>query len=199
MVLLHLGDGIAAGIVINGAPYRGFTGNAGQVGHNVVTEDGALCYCGNRGCLESVASPRAMIQACHDAAASGVQTRVIDEAGDVESVAFAHIVAATAKGDPFAANLLDQAGRHIGRTAAALINVFEPERLLLSGPLAVAGGEMVATIRRAARLRMLPSLRDTTAIDIGRLGEPAAVLGAAAGVLDDFFSDAGRVMNELLP
>ena len=198
LILLHLGDGIAAGFVLNGELYRGFTGNAGQIGHNGVTEDGSLCYCGNRGCLESVASPRAMVAACRDAAERGVQTRIIAEAGGIENIAFPHIASAASLGDPFAGNLLDRAGQYIGRAAAGLINTFEPQLLLLSGPMTVQSADFVQTIRAWAKRRSLPALNLTSAVECARLKQSAAALGAAELALDGFFMDRARVTEDLL-
>ena len=197
LVLLHLGDGIAAGFVVRGELYRGHTGNAGQVGHNVVSEDGSLCYCGNRGCLESVASPRAMVEACREAAARGVQTRVLDEAGG-RPIALSHITSAAAQGDAFAVSLLREAGRKIGEVAASLVNTFEPQLLLLSGTLAEESEELVEAIQRSAGLRILPALREITLITCARLKGSSAVLGAGLAVLDEFFADPVRVERELL-
>jgi len=197
LVLLHLGDGIAVGLVLDGRLYRGATGNAGQVGHNVLVEDGPLCYCGNRGCMESLVSSRALIQSCRDAAARGVQTRVLDEAGAADRIALPHILSAAAQGDAFAANLLDQAGGYVGQTAARLINTFEPDLLLLSGLLAVPDSDLVETARRAARMRALPALRGGVRIDCGRLCEKGPALGAAAAALDEFFSDRERLRMTL--
>ena len=197
LVLLHLGDGIAAGFMVAGQLYRGQTGNAGQVGHNVVSEDGSLCYCGNRGCLESVASPRAMVEACREAATRGVQTRVLDEA-DGCPITLHHIVCAAAQGDAFAVNLLNQAGRKIGQVAASIVNTFEPQLLVLSGTLVEESEGLVDAIRRYAELRILPALREMTSIAAARLKEPSAVMGAGMAVLDEFFADPIRVEKELL-
>jgi len=198
LVLLHLGDGIAAGFVLDGELYRGFTGNAGEIGHDIAAENGPLCYCGNRGCLESVASPRAMVAACRDAAERGVQTRVIAEAGGVENITFRHIAAAAPLGDRFAANLLDRAAQYIGRAAAALINAFEPQILLLSGPMAAQSADFVEAIRGWANRRALSALALTTLVDTARLTENAALLGVAETVLDGFFGDEARVTKTFL-
>ena len=193
-VLLHMGDGIAAGIVLNGSVYIGATSNAGEIGHNVVREDGPLCYCGNRGCLESLAAAPAVVRACRDAVVNGVQSLVPAEAGEPEEIEFAHIVSAAAKGDRLAHNLLTDAGRHIGEVAANLINVFDPQMLLLAGLLAEPGTELVESMRRTVRSRVLPMLRDAACIEFSRLRESASMLGASALVFDDLFSHPERLL-----
>jgi len=195
LVLLHVGDGIAAGYIINGSLYRGARGNAGQIGHNMVDETGPLCYCGNRGCLESLASPQALARDSIDAIKRGVRTRILEEAGAPEAIRFKHIRNAAAGGDPFAANLLDTVGRTIGQTVAKMINTFEPEMFLLGGLLTDPESDIVANIRRSAELRMLPALRQNVAIDCGRLKGEAATLGAGVAVLDTFFSDVNQWMD----
>ena len=187
-VLLHMGDGIAAGIVLNGSVYSGATSNAGEIGHNVVREDGPLCYCGNRGCLESLAAAPAVVRACREAVSNGVRSLVLAEAGEPEAIEFAHIVSAAEKDDRLAHNLLTDAGRHIGKVAANLINVFDPQMLLLAGLLAESGSELVESMRRTVRSRVLPMLRDAACIEFSRLRESASMLGAGALAFDSLFN-----------
>ena len=194
-VLLHLGDGIAAGIVVDGRLYRGASLNAGEVGHIIISDDGPVCYCGNRGCLESVAAPRAVVEACRHAATRGVRTLVLEEAGRAENINFEHIMRAAAKGDRLASNLLNDAGRLIGRVAADLINVFDPEVLMLGGILAGPRNELVETVERTVRSRVLPMLRDATRIEFSRLKESASMLGASVPVLDELFDDPQKLFG----
>jgi len=194
IVFLHLGEGIAAGIVADGKLYQGATLNAGEIGHLVVADDGPVCYCGNRGCLETVAAPRAIVEACRDAAARGVRTLALDEAGSASRITFDHILAAADRGDRLATNLLTEAGRHIGRVAADLVNFFDPEVLILGGLLAGRHDALVESLVRTARSRALPMLRDATRIEPSHLKEKAAVLGASAFAFDRAFDDPDRFL-----
>jgi len=195
LVYLHLGDGIAAGIVANGALCRGATLNAGEIGHLIVEENGPICYCGNRGCLESLASPRAVVEACRNAAAMGVRTLALDHAASPDAIAFDHILAAAAQGDRLTTNLLTDAGRRLGQVAANLINVFDPEVLMLGGLLAGPRNVLVETLERTTRARILPVMRDATRIEVSQLKDSASMLGAGALVLDELFGDPARLLE----
>ena len=197
LVFLHMGDGISAGIVTDGRLYAGGTRNAGEVGHIILAEDGPICYCGNRGCLESLAAPRAVVQACRDAAGRGVRTLVLEEAGTPGNITFEHVLAAAGRGDRLASNLLTDAGRHLGQVAANLINVLDPEMLVLGGVLAGPPNVLVETLIRTARARLLPVLRGAARIEMSRLGTSATVLGAGACVLDEVFADPARLLGEV--
>ena len=189
LVFLHVGDGIGAGIVANGRLCQGGTRNAGEVGHIILAEDGPICYCGNRGCLESMASPGAIVEACRDAAARGVRTGVMDEAADPTHVTFDHVLRAAARGDRLASNLLTDAGRRLGQVAASLITVFDPQVLMLGGILAAPRNELVDALERTVHSRVLPMLREATRIEVSTLRESASMLGAGALVLDQTFAD----------
>ena len=188
-VFLHVGYGIAAGVVAEGKLVRGATGNAGEVGHIVLDENGPLCYCGNRGCLESMASPRAVVEACKHAISRGVRTLVPDEAENPAEITFAHILRAAERDDRLAANLLGEAGHHIGQVAASLISVFDPEALVLGGLLSGSANALTEALERTARARALPPLRQAVRIEISQLGDAAPMLGAGASALDLFFAN----------
>jgi predicted NBD/HSP70 family sugar kinase len=195
LVLLHVGDGIAAGMIVDGRLYCGATSNAGEIGHNAAGSEGEMCYCGNRGCLESLAAPRAIVEACRLAVARGVRTLALDEAGAAGKIGFDHILSAAAKGDRLASNLLEEAGRHLGRAAADLINIFDPQVLLLGGILAGPRTVLVDGLERTARARVLPALRESARIEFSRLKDSASVLGAGALAIDDLFSDPAKLLD----
>jgi len=194
-VFLHMGDGIAAGIVIGGAVHRGATSNAGGVGHIVLEQNGPLCYCGNRGCLESLASPRALVEACRDAVARGVRTLIIEEAGDADNIAFDHILRAAERNDRLALNLLTEAGHHLGEIAATLVNVFDPEVLILGGILSDGPNALRDALERTTRVRALPLLRQAARIESSQLKDAAAALGAGALALDTLFENPAMLLE----
>ena len=188
-VFLHMGEGIAAGVVAEGRLVRGATGNAGEVGHIVLDENGPLCYCGNRGCLESLASPRAVVEACRHAVSRGVRTLAVEEAGGADGIEFGDILRASARGDRLATNLLAEAGGHLGQVAANLISVFDPEMLVLGGMLSSPGNALTEALARTVRARALPPLRRAGRMEVSQLGDAAAMLGAGMCVLDGFFAE----------
>jgi len=180
MVCLHMGPGIAAGIIARGELYRGATGNAGEIGHTAVQDNGPICYCGNRGCLETFASPDAIIRKYAEAVGrNGMHTgRAID---------ITDIFDAALEGDRFACTVLEEAGNDLGRAAANLVNILNPSLMILGGDLARSRGPLVSTLKRVLESRILPALRGTVEVQISRLGEDACVLGAATAAMNRFF------------
>ncbi len=161
---VRLSAGIGLGLVLNGSPYRGRLGFAGELGHvRVVSSGGALCRCGNRGCLETVASAAAVADAL------GVHVpRVVElvEAGDAAALA---AVAA--------------AGEAVGEVVAAMVNVLNPELVVIGGELAGAGDVLLDPLRRAISESVIRPSAAAVEARLGALGERAEVLGAAALVL----------------
>ena len=193
-VYLQLGRGIAVGLITGGRVHRGASGNAGEFGHIAVREDGPICYCGNRGCLETLASPPALEAQCVEALQRGVRS-VLSDAPDADGtrVTIRQIFEAARANDRLACNLLEEAGRAIGTGLANLVNVYNPGLVILGGELAEDDCPLVEIIERTLRGRVLPSLRDVTRVSPAGLKERACALGAAALVFDDLFSSPGRL------
>ena len=196
MLYLHVGRGIAAGVILKGQVYRGATGNAGEVGHFVVRTDGPICYCGNRGCLESVASPDAIVSQCREAIHRGSLSLVAQRVGrDLNALSIKDIFGAAREGDRLSTTLLEEAGSHIGRTAAHIVNLLNPSVLVLGGILAGERSPFVESIERAFRATVLPALRDATRLGVSQLMERACVVGAAEEALDEFFGSPERLFG----
>ena len=180
MVCLHMGPGIAAGIIAHSEVYRGATGNAGEIGHTAVQDNGPICYCGNRGCLETLASPDAIIRKYAEAVGRNGM-----DAG--RAIGIADIFDAAVEGDRFAYTVLEEAGNDLGRAAANLVNILNPSLMILGGALARSRGPLVSTLKRVLESRILPALRGTVTVELSRLGEDACVLGAATAAMNRFF------------
>ncbi len=183
---LHLGEGIALGIVADGRLYEGANGNVGELGHSIIEPDGPICYCGNYGCLESLASPAAIVRQAQEAITeAGVESRVLNLAGgDLSALTVDHIFEAAEGGDRLASNLVEKAAGYVGLSAANLVNVLTPELLLLAGAMVERGGLVMDAITRSFRSLVMPSLREVTELRKSHLGREARVLGAAALVFD---------------
>ena len=183
---LHLGEGIAVGIVADGRLYEGANGNVGELGHNIIEPDGPICYCGNYGCLESLASPAAIVRQAQEAiTGAGVESQVLSLAGgDLSALTVNHVFEAAEGGDRLASNLVEKAAGYVGLSAANLVNVLTPELLLLAGAMVERGGLVVDAITRSFRSLVMPSLREVTELRTSHLGREARALGAAALVFD---------------
>lgn len=193
LLYLHVGQGIAVGIIIDGTPYSGAAGIAGELGHTVIEPSGPVCYCGNYGCLESLASPPAMLLQCVDALEKGAQSAVRQTAqGQLDRITAEMIFQAAEKGDRLACNLVDKAGTYIGYAIANLVNVFDPEALILGGALANHSRLLRETVERTFRAKVLPSIGENVVVVESGLKQDACAIGAAALAIERAVADVGQ-------
>jgi predicted NBD/HSP70 family sugar kinase len=172
---IRVGHTISAGLLIDGAIFRGVTGKAGQIGHVTIDENGPICRCGSRGCLDTLAGGPALLELFRDD--PGMQ-RVRDLLLRAES------------GDASARRVIADAGRHIGVAAASLCNLIDPERLVIGGELAQAGEILLAPMRHALERSALAGLAGIPDIVQGELGDRAELLGCLALAIDQVGVDA---------
>jgi predicted NBD/HSP70 family sugar kinase len=171
LVYLKISSGIGAGLILNGRLYRGSAGLAGELGHVLVHPDGIVCRCGNRGCLETVAATGALVDLLRRSH------------GDNFTVA-AMIEAAQA-GDAGCRRVIGDAGRALGQVVATLLNVLNPEMLIVGGDLAAAGDLLLDGIRESVSRAALPETSRGAQLVAGVLGDRAQVLGALALVVSE--------------
>ena len=180
MVYVMLSSGIGGGLVLGGRLHRGARGTAGELGHVLVNEQGAVCRCGNRGCLETYAGANAVLELLRPS--HGEDLTVED------------MVALAQDGDPACRRVIADAGRSVGSVVAALCNQLNPERIVIGGKLADADELLLAPMREAIRRYAIPAAADDAQLVRGALGERAELLGAlilVIGKSDRAFS--GRV------
>jgi predicted NBD/HSP70 family sugar kinase len=169
LAYVRLSAGIGAGLILGGRPYGGVLGVAGELGHVVAVPGGRICRCGNRGCLETVATPEAI--------AASLPSR------SGEPVSAAEMLRLVEAGDRGARRALADAGDAVGRTVAMLLNVLNPELVVVGGDLAAAGDALLEPVRAAIdSTAVMPAARSVRVV-AGILGERAEVLGAAALML----------------
>jgi transcriptional regulator of PTS gene len=184
-VYLHVGRGIGAGLVADGRVVAGEHGTAGELGHVRAGASGALCHCGASGCLEAECSPEAVVAEARRALAGGVASSLA--AADPDALTFEDVAAAAGGGDRLARNLVERMGEEIGQALAGLVNVFDPETVLLAAGL--DKGVLAEAVGRGFDARVLPALRGAVRVAPAALGRDAALLGAADLVFDLVFSD----------
>jgi len=177
LVTIKIGRGIGAGLVLNGTLFQGDGFGAGEIGHVAVVDDGAACRCGGFGCLETVASSRAIAAR---AAVIAVELGSAPASGATEELAFEAVLAAYRAGDPAARTAALEAARYIGRAVAGLIGALNIGRIVLDGPVTAFGDEWLATVRDEAGRRAFGLLGRDTEIVVGRLAPNVVVLGASA-------------------
>jgi predicted NBD/HSP70 family sugar kinase len=161
-----ISSGIGAGLIIDGRPYRGRRGMAGEIGHVLVDETGPICRCGNRGCLETYVSGPALAELLRSSRGS--------------ELTVTEIVRLARQGDAGCSRAIADAGRVLGRVVAAICNIFNPEMVVVGGDLGEAGDLLLDPMREAVgRYAIAPAAADAKVV-AGELGERAQVLGALA-------------------
>ena len=178
LVTIKVGRGIGAGLVLNGSLFQGDGFGAGEIGHVAVVDDGAACRCGRFGCLETVASSRA-IAARAGALARELRTPLAAAATERE-LTIDDVIRGFAAGDEAARTAALEAARLLGRAIAGVIGVLNIERIVLDGPVTAFGEEWRSTIADEARRRALTLLSGSTEIEFGRPSRNVVVVGASA-------------------
>jgi predicted NBD/HSP70 family sugar kinase len=166
---VSISSGIGAGIVVDGRPYHGHRGTAGEIGHVVVDPQGPICRCGNRGCLETLASGPALL-------------KLVQESRERE-LSVKQMIELARDGDAGCRRVIADAGSVVGRVVAGLVNLFSPEMVVVGGDLGEAGDLLLDPLREAVRRDALPAAAEDLKVVAGELGERANLLGALALVL----------------
>lgn len=185
MLYMTVSTGIGGGIIINGRIYRGSHGNAGEIGHMTIKPDGPPCGCGNFGCLEALASGTAIAREAAEGIRAGVATTVLQKAGGDPGKVTARLVGEAAReGDPFAKEVVHKAAYYLGIGLANLVNIFDPEIIVIGGGVSRIGEELFEPARRTMRERALAAMAKQVKSVPALLGGDSGVLGAASLVYD---------------
>ena len=187
-LVVTFGRGIGLGIVVNGQFLHGARGSAGEFGHTVIQPGGELCACGKRGCLEMYASEPAMLR---ESAQAFQQGRLSSLPNTPEEM-----VLLAEEGEIAAQEIFAQAGRLLGQSIANLINIFNPERILINGEGVRAGKWLFEPMQAAIDEHTMPSLRQDVSILVEPLGDDAWARGAASLVLHELFESPIKRQRE---
>lgn len=185
-IFITLGTGIGSGIFIDGKLYRGPGGYAGEVGHQTIVDDGPVCGCGNRGCVEALAGNAGIIARAQAAAKATDAPLLMQEVdGDLLKITPATLYQAAMKGCDVSRSVLAETGRFIGTAMANLVNVLNPEKIIVGGGVARAGELILGPMRETILQRAMgPGARMVQVVP-ATLGPSAGVIGAAAMALFD--------------
>lgn len=182
---LTLGTGIGAGIIIDGCLYRGATGSAAEIGHMVIQATGPQCTCGSYGCFEEMASGRALLRAAKERIKNDKESLVLKlSGGRIEDITGPMITKAAQKGDRMAIDSFNEVGFWLGIGINNIINIFNPELVVLGGGMAEAGDLVLKPAREVVAERTLHPNKEDAEIVLADLGNQAGILGAAALVFD---------------
>jgi glucokinase len=181
MIGIFIGTGIGGGLILEGKLYSGFNRTAGEVGHMVLEVTGPKCGCGNRGCFEALASRAAIFRKIQTAIKDGQKTLLTEMLGDdLENLRSGDLRKAIKRGDKFVEGVIEEAAEYTGIAVANLINIFNPEIVVLGGGVIQAlEDEMMAIIVETATDYAMPGTTKGIEIIASKLGDDAGIFGAA--------------------
>lgn len=165
LIVIKVGRGIGAGIVIHGQPFYGDGMGAGEIGHVVVVDNGRSCTCGNRGCLETVASTTAILAQAN--------------------LTWAELIAAYENGETAVTDLITNVGNYLGQAIAALVGSTNIHHIVITGRLAQFGQPLLDTIQTEMRHRAMPIMADKTEVSFAKFGNEVVMLGCSAMILNE--------------
>ena len=180
LILLTLGTGIGGGIIINGKLYAGPCGSAGEIGHMTVDVNGPRCSCGNIGCLEMLVSGTAVSREAIRRIRQGERsslTKIVE--GEIENITAEKIGVAAQDGDSLALEVILKAANYLGVGMVNLVNIFNPEMIIVGGGMARMGNLLLNPARQVVGERAFQLPAQAVRIVPAQLGDDAGVLGAA--------------------
>ena len=189
-IYLSAGIGMGGGIIIDGKLYRGSNGYASEVGHMTMDPQGEPCACGKRGCWETQVGPRAVLKRVCKTLELGMPSALsgmVD--GNLERISFESVVQAAQQGDDVALRALQEVGEYLGVGVANLVNVFNPELIVLGGALNLASPILLPTVERQIVDNALAPAREHVRMAASAFGVDACLMGAVALVLDDILRE----------
>ena len=180
LIMLTVGTGIGGGIIINGELYLGAGGSAGEIGHMTIDVNGPRCSCGNIGCLETLASGTAVAREAIRRISQGESSSLTEIVfGNIEDITAEKVDIAAAGGDSLAAEVISQAATYLGVGMVNLVNIFNPEMIIVGGGMAKMGDRLLNPARQVVRERAFQLPAQAVCIVPAQLGEDAGVIGAA--------------------
>ncbi len=189
LIFVKIGTGIGAGIICNGEIYRGASGCAGDIGHISVSKTGPMCHCGNKGCLESLASGPAISERALIAAQAGkspiLMKRYVANDNQLTAEDIGH---AAREGDQLSIEIIREGGQMVGDVLASLVNFYNPEMIVIGGGVSNLGNLLLSSIRQAVLYRSLPLATRNLDIVFSGIGPDAGVIGAVNLALDYLFT-----------
>jgi glucokinase len=180
IVGVTLGTGIGGGIVLNGELYHGASDAAAEIGHMTIDSTGRKCNCGNYGCLEAYASGPAIARRAAEGLEAGVPSLLMEMVSDVQKITAETVYEAVVRGDAYATDVLHDTAKFLGVGLANIINILNPEMLVISGGVTRAGEHLFTPLRAEIRRRAFRVSEQACQIVPTALPGTAGVIGAVA-------------------
>jgi glucokinase-like ROK family protein len=184
LIVINVRHGIGAGIVINGVLFQGDSGSAGEIGHIVVVpEGGALCRCGKKGCLETVASAQALIKRVRSLVSQYPNSQL---AQDPQGINLETIENAFINSDPLACQTVLETAHYIGIAISSLVGILNIQKIILVGDMTRFGEPWLDEIKKMMMNTSLAEAAQNTRVEIGQLSENGIILGASAIMVNNY-------------
>ncbi len=195
LLYIKVGYGIGAGLLIDGKIYHGATGAAGEIGHITIDSDGPLCSCGNRGCLETMASGRAIAKRGRDLVAAGYSMRLKKNSFNGK-ITVQDVASAAQRGDIEAQEIVREAGKNLGIALANLVNLINPQMIVIGGGVTRVGDLFLEPVRQTIKECSLEAAAQDLSINAAVLQQRATSMGAVVQALSLAFY---RLIEETEP
>lgn len=182
VVFVTLGTGVGGGVIADGNLIHGVAGAGGEIGHMIVDpENGFTCTCGNKGCLETVASATGVVRVARQLAEQYEGSSAIKTAIDNgDTVTSKDIFIAAEDGDKFANSVVERVSRYLGLAAANISNILNPDSVVIGGGVSAAGEFLRSRVEKYFVTFAFPQVKKSTKIKIAELGNDAGIIGAAS-------------------
>ncbi len=185
VLMLQADWGLGLGIIINGKLYPGKSGYSGEFGHLPIVDNGVLCSCGKQGCLETIVSATAIARIAKQGIENGTSSLISElVSNNLEEIDISTVIQAANRGDQFAISIFSDVGYWLGKGIVYLIQIFNPELIVLGGRVAEASPFISAPIQQAINTFSNRDISNDTEIKFSELGQKAGPMGAAAYALE---------------
>jgi predicted NBD/HSP70 family sugar kinase len=188
VLFINLDYGLGVGIMIDGQLYYGKSGFSGEFGHIPFFKNEQICHCGKKGCLETEASGAALLRRFHEKRKAGAGSILPAEGKNIEDISLEDIIDACNQEDTLAIECVEEIGEKLGKAMAVLINIFNPELVILGGVLSTTNDYIRLPIKSALNKYALSLVSNDTQLKISKLGNLAGVNGACLLVRNKILS-----------
>lgn len=178
VIFVNISWGLGIGIIIDGKPYYGKSGFSGEFGHFPIFDNEILCHCGKKGCLETEASGMAIHRMVIERIKKGESSILTEHVKDLDTLTLTDIMKAVAKEDPLCIEIVEEVGYILGKYIAGLINIFNPELVVIGGQVSLAEGFLLLPIKSSIRKYSLNLVNRDSKIETSKLKQKAGIVGA---------------------
>lgn len=180
VVMVTLGTGVGGGVIVNGDVAHGISGSAGEIGHiTVQLENGVLCNCGKRGCLETISSATGIARIANEKLQNTTKETVLKEVSNDSPITAKDVFEAYATGDEVAEEIVNHVMRYLALVLAGVGNTLNPENIIIGGGVSNAGELLLKPLKKYFDEFAFTTVRDSTKLSIAKLGNDAGAIGAA--------------------